>query len=368
MNEKPKRVDEVVWTGTSDRHARRDRDVNEPTRIASPRPAKDAGRSIDPVLTPRSPRGTPVAPARPSPAQAPAKAPDRPPATPPASPGGSSRPPAAAKAPGRETPPREAAPQRTPRQRGLAIAQTVVGSFVERMKAEAQRKGGTLTLKDIEALNHEFEQKTATLRAMLEKGFQDYVRAHAAGQRPERRHSPFDRLIVTPIEELFPGRKGPIPTKPVLSRRILPGFFMAVNMMVGADAIEHSRLRAQTIFERVTADTPGDPGWAAFLADPEAQRLLGDSLVGMAVHFANPDKRAAWFMDMINNHLSPRQGEPGFPSDWRLGRPAYERMVDALFSGLMGAVGNAKAREELTRRFGPETCASIVAIMKGLGA
>lgn len=356
MDEKPKRVKEVVWTGTSDRRVRKDSDVNEPTRIARPRPAKEVGRTIDPLVAPRSPRGTAgAAPPRPSPAEAPVRP------SPSAAPGRPAAPP-----PQPQAAPRAAAPPS--RERGLAIAQTVVGSFVDRMKAEAQRKGGTLSLKDIEALNHEFEQKTAALETMLEKGFQEYVRAHAAGKRPERRHSPFDRLIVTPIEELFPGRHGPIPTKPALSRRILPGFFMAVNMMIGADAIEHSRLRAQTIFERVTADTPGNPGWSAFLADSEARRLLDDSLVGMAVHFANPEKRAAWFMHMINNHLSPLQGEPGFPADWRLGTTAYERMIDALFSDLMAAVGSAKGRENLTRRFGPETCASIVAIMKGLGA
>ncbi len=243
----------------------------------------------------------------------------------------------------------------------------MVGSFLERMKAEAQRKGGTLTLTDIEALDLEFEQKTAALQELLEQSFQEYLRAHALGKRPERRHSPFDRLIVTPIEHLFP-RRDPIPTKPVLSRRILPGFFMAVSMMIGADVIEDYRKQAKDIFERVGAGTAGDAGWKPFLADAQAQRLLADSLVGMAVHFANPDKRATWFMAVINNHLRPPHAEPGIASTWKLGRPAYERMVDALFSDLRAAAVTAKEREALTRRFGPETCASIVTIMRALGA
>jgi len=262
---------------------------------------------------------------------------------------------------------RRAAPTSLSPEHGRAIAETMVGSFLDRMKAEAERKGGTLTLTDIEALNHEFEQKTAALEALLEQGFQEYLRAHATGKRPERRHSPFDRLVVTPIEDLFP-RRGPIPTKPVLSRRILPGFFMAVNMMMGADGVEECRRRAKDIFDRVNAGTADDAGWKPFLADAESQQLLTDSLVGMAVHFANPDKRAAWLMDVINNHLGPPQSEPGIPSDWKLGQPAYERMIDALFAELMETVGNARARAAITRRFGPETCASIVTIMKGLGA
>jgi hypothetical protein len=268
---------------------------------------------------------------------------------------------------------RPATPQRRPTpstlspERGRAIAETMVGSFLERMKTEAQRKGGSLTLTDIEALDLEFEQKTGALQELLEQSFQEYLRAHAQGKRPERRHSPFDRLIVTPIEHLFP-RREPIPTKPVLSRRILPGFFMAVSMMIGADAIEESRRKAKAIFDRVGAGSPGDSVWRPFLADAEAQRLLADSLIGMSLHFANPDKRATWFMAVINNHLSPPYAEPGIASAWKLGQPAYERMIDALFSDLMATVGNAKAREALTRRFGPETCASIITIMKGLGA
>jgi hypothetical protein len=43
-------------------------------------------------------------------------------------------------------------------------------------------------------------------------------------------------------------------------------------------------------------------------------------------------------------------------------------MIDALFAEIMAAVNNAKAREGLTRRYGPETCASLVTLMKGLGA
>lgn len=359
MDDKPKRAENAAWGGTATRRPRTGAETREPASL---------GRTIEPLLAPRTPRGKPAAaqPAAPKPKTPPQPSSGQPPRRP-AMPPATSIPPAGPVPAPRTAIPRRAAPTSLSPEHGRAIAETMVGSFLDRMKSEAQRKGGTLTLTDIEALNHEFEQKTAALEALLEQSFQEYLRAHAAGKRPERRHSPFDRLIVTPIEDLFP-RRGPIPTKPVLSRRILPGFFMAVNMMMGADGVEECRRRAKDIFERVNVGTAGDAGWKPFLADAEAQQLLADSLVGMAVHFANPDKRAAWFMDVVNNHLSPPQAEPGIPVDWKLGQPAYERMIDALFADLMTTVGNAKAREILTRRFGAETCASIVAIMKGLGA
>lgn len=350
MAEKPGRVDKGGGTGLANPHPRTDPDVRGPAPVA---------RTIEPLLAPRLPRSQPAAArpkAPPQPSQPPRRPDTQPP--PPAKPDAAARP---------ATPPRRSTPSTLSPEQGRTIAETMVGSFLERMKAEAQRKGGSLTLTDLEALDLEFEQKTAALQELLEQSFQEYLRAHALGKRPERRHSPFDRLIVTPIEHLFP-RRGPIPTKPVLSRRILPGFFMAVSMMIGADAIEESRRKAKDIFERVGATSAGDAGWKPFLSNAEAQRLLADSLIGMAVHFANPDKRATWFMAVINNHLSPPHAEPGIASTWKLGRPAYERMIDALFSDLRAAAVTAKEREALTRRFGPETCASIVTIMRALGA
>ncbi len=44
-----------------------------------------------------------------------------------------------------------------PRQQSKAIAETVVGSFVERLKAEAMRNGGHLSVADIDSMQAEFD-------------------------------------------------------------------------------------------------------------------------------------------------------------------------------------------------------------------
>lgn len=385
MDDEPDRVKEVVWTGRSDRRVQNDAEIYEPKKIAGARTVYEVARDSEKVAGKQAkPLYTDKQPPRPAPRPAPAKPPVQAdghatrvraavaapagtaprPAPAPAKPTPQPAPPAGRVArpesPGKSAPP-------SSRQQSHIIAKTVVGSFVERMKQEAQRKGGSLTLRDIESLDHEFEQKTAALEALFEKTFQDYARSMVGGQREERRHTPFDRLIVTPVEHLFPGHGAVAPAKGGLSRRILPGFFMAVGIMMGADVTEQCRDRAKIIFNRING-AAADPNWKAFGADPEARVLLTDALVAMAVHFANPDKRAVWVIDMINNHLSPPESEPDTPADWRLGRPAYERMIDSLFSEIMAAVNNAKTREGLTLRYGPETCASLITLMKGLGA
>ena len=55
-----------------------------------------------------------------------------------------------------------------PASHGQALAEAVIASFVERLMAEARRKGGTLTMEDLEALNRDFQKMTKTLQALFE--------------------------------------------------------------------------------------------------------------------------------------------------------------------------------------------------------
>lgn len=276
----------------------------------------------------------------------------------------------------REPPPQTAAqrPSEKPKAEKPAdderreIAKAVMGTLVERLKSEAQRKGGTLTLADIENLDMEFDKRAAGLETLFTKSFDEYARLFGMPNAKERRRQPFDRLIVETFEKQFTGPNGTPTEKGGISRRILPGFFMAVNMMIGPDAAAEFRSRAEQILDRVHDGNPNDLDWRPFLNDTEARALRMDALVTMAIHFANPDKRAKWFINLINNHLSPPSRDPHAEPGWTLSRISYERMIDALFSGLMDLIKEPKGREMLTRRYGAETCNSMITIMKGLGA
>jgi len=248
------------------------------------------------------------------------------------------------------------------------IAKAVMETLVERLKTEAQRKGGTLSLADIENLDSEFERRTTELETLFEKSFEEYARMFGMPGPEERRGQPFDRLIVEPFEKMFTGPGGTPPEKGGISRRVLPGYFMAVNLMMGPDAASEFRGRAQEIFDRVHPGKRDKLDWRPFLRDSEAQELRTDALVAMAVHFANPDKRAKWFVDLVNNHLAPPSRDPRVEPGWTLSRISYDRIIDALFSDLIAKVSQPKGREALTERYGPEACDSITAIMKGLGA
>ncbi len=331
---KPEQVEEVVWTGTSDRTAQRGSEFFEPDKSSQGKTVYKVAREAGPAT---SKRAKPLY----SEGQETARIP--------------------------VPPPPSTAPTQTltARDKGRVIAQTVVGSFVDRMKAEATRKGGRLSLDDISALDEEFGKKTAALEVLFEKTFEEYAQSYANGAAEERRANPFDRLIVGPFEQLLTGAPGPSAAKGGISRRIMPGFFMAMSMMLGPESMTDFHNRAEAIFDH-RSKTRGEIDWPAFFSEAKDLRL--DVLIAMAVHFSKPDKRAAWFLDMINNHLSPPESDPETDAVWTLSKYSYERLIDVMFSDLMTAVGSPKARETITKRFGPETCASVAAIMKGLGA
>ncbi|HEC14874.1 MAG TPA: hypothetical protein ENI72_03860, partial [Rhodospirillales bacterium] len=69
-----------------------------------------------------------------------------------------------------------------------ALAETVVGSFLDRLTAEANKKGGTLTVDDLKNLDQEFQKKTRALQTVFEKFFEDYIQAKTRTALNENRH------------------------------------------------------------------------------------------------------------------------------------------------------------------------------------
>jgi len=126
----------------------------------------------------------------------------------------------------------------SPKEQSRVLAETVVKSFGNRMKAEAARKGGILNSDDIDALDHEFREKTVVLQEMFEKSFEDYVAARERAVWDQKRDFPFDRQIVDKFSHLFPSPGGLSLLDGAVSRRVLPGFFRALNLMLGEAATE----------------------------------------------------------------------------------------------------------------------------------
>ena len=139
----------------------------------------------------------------------------------------------------------------TPASQSKALAEAVVSSFVDRLIAEATRKGGYLTVRDLQEMNREFEKKAEALQAVFEKSFEDYVRARERAAWDRARDYPFDRQMVERFAHLFPESSDLSRNQVFISRRMLPGFFIATTMMLGPEVIEDFQERCRAILHRL---------------------------------------------------------------------------------------------------------------------
>lgn len=253
-------------------------------------------------------------------------------------------------------------PQRdltTPGGQGHALAEAVVMGIFDRLRQEARALGGRLTLTDLDRLADNFHDKSAALRQAFEMTFEAYARARERAKFTQNRQYPFNRLLVRRFEHLLARGKGP-----GIQRRVLPGFFMAVEMMLGPQVHDAYQEHCRAIVERISGAQGGKFAWTDLYADAEAATLAFDALVAMAAYFADFDKRARWFLTIVNGNLGPAPANSTYEqSNWQLDDIAFKNLLAALFSQLKDSVASAVARTDFAQRYGVDKCRVIADAM-----
>ena len=117
------------------------------------------------------------------------------------------------------------------------------------------------------------------------------MRVHERALLNQARQYPFDRLIVKKFELLFVGEGGRTLRKGSLSRPMLPGFFLAMNLMLGDDVIEDYQARCRAIIKRLQEENGDAFEWEDAYDDPEADRVSLNAVAAMASYFDNLEKR-----------------------------------------------------------------------------
>lgn len=304
-----------------------------------PRPA----RAPTPAAPVPAAQKTPAAPApRPEPASAPPA-------------------PAATKSAASKAAPKAAAGA-SPKAHSQAIAHTVVTSFVDKLRTEAERRGGYISVTDIEGMQAEFHMQAAELSRVFEQSFEAYVRARERAAWDQARQYPFDRVLVKRFSHLFKTRPG----RDTVSRRMLPGFFLAISMMLGPDAIESYQGRARVVVERIR-DGREEFDWEDVYAAPEARRLVIDAQVAMLDHFKDFDRRSAWFINLVNSNLAPApEGASKAELEWELTDAGFRRFLNAFLKELRDAVTAPEHRPAFAKRHGGQAVEDIIRVLKKL--
>ncbi len=302
-------------------------------------------------------------PPPPEPAQPPVASPPPPPAPPPAA--APAPPPAPPPAPVKTEPPQKPVfDLSTAKGASDALANTMVQSFVDRMKAAAKAKGGHLSVQDLEDMQDDFDRQTRALSGALEKSFEAYVKAHERSAWDQQRNFPFDRLMVKKFAGLF--KDGAQLGPDDICRRMLPGFFVALGMMLGPEVVEEYQQQLRAVVDRVRGGG-GVFNWGAVYKDPSAKDISLAAEVAVAQHFDEYDKRSEWFINMVNGHLTQVGADVhANVKGWEMSPAGFKKFLGALMSDLIAKLDTDSGKMAVTKKFGAEACADLFDILAHL--
>ncbi len=150
------------------------------------------------------------------------------------------------------------------------------------------------------------------------------------------KRDPFTRILVDSFSHLFPNDDGFGLAQGALSRRVLPGFFVAIRLMIGGGPYDKFQTECQELIARISEERPTLSDfalWDAFYAHPEAKKMSMLVYTRVALYFSLYDKRKAWFTRMVNSKLKVVKGDNTSPEEieWSFGDEHFLRLFSTLY-------------------------------------
>lgn len=202
----------------------------------------------------------------------------------------------------------------------------------------------------------------------------DHFEAYAEWKERElwsrSRQRPFDRILVKRFSKWLP-KHGELttPTSGMFSRRMLPGFLKAMEMMAGA----HEQKKVEAFMEHrwhLISDAKGkEVDWEDLYDDDEANSAVDIYLAAVAKSFEEFEDRVQWFMRAINNSL----GDPekyAFEGEgiwgWSITEQSTLHLLAALYAPLKHYLLSKEKIKSAQESFGKEKLISIQKIIMAL--
>jgi len=229
--------------------------------------------------------------------------------------------------------------------------------MITQMTARAESNGGFLRTSEIVAMEAAFQTDVAKLALSLEASFQAFAEARDRAEWDIARNFPFGRVLVKKFSHLFrqPG-SGRMDT---VSKRMLPGFFAGLNMMIGVENVEQFQERSRRVVETIRQRDGTKFDWEQVYRAPEIEAVVIDALFAMSPHFADFERRQEWFVDLVNGQLGP-VSERDSDAGWELTPAAYKRFLFALFADLHRLLNNPAAHVRMVKRYGADAVKAVI--------
>ncbi len=237
------------------------------------------------------------------------------------------------------------------RQRSRSMVSAIISAFAASLKGEARKRGGFLTLPDLDELDEAFREKAAELTEVFEQAFNEALREQEELKWQQIKRPAFDRLMVKRFDAMFMRRDKEGHIHGSFSRRILPGFFLALNMLLGPDKLEELQNRSDEAFARVMKGiTPVD--WDLLDQDRDIRDVVLEAELAIAWQFTDTQKRSEWFIQLVNANLAPApDSAPEVEAQWELDHRNFLKLISALLQDLHIVTGDAQEWKRLRQRF-----------------
>jgi len=250
----------------------------------------------------------------------------------------------------------------TPKELSREKASSTIRSVVEQMKAKAESNGGFLRTEDIAAMEKGFQTQVADLAVSLESAFDAYAEARERAEWDIARGFPFGRVIVKSFSHLFKEpAEGRLDT---VSKRMLPGFFSGLNMMIGPESVDLFEERCLRVVELIREQEGDAFDWDSVYASKEIKAIVIDALMTIAPHFDNFERRQEWFIDLVNSHLGPEGGHGRDDAGWELTPAGYKRFLAALYADTSDLLAHVPARDRLSKRHGDDALKAVIQLIE----
>ena len=240
-------------------------------------------------------------------------------------------------------------------QRCRYISESHLDLFLTYVERQAVQHGGRVDAHTLRNMAGDFQKLNQVTNAALSQSFSDCNLARLNQRHRDQRKDHLGRLLVEQFAALFVEKGGLRPSQGGLSSDILPGFFHALALALGADLLDRYRSRCNEIIERLQAAAGDDFDWATYFNESEINDILIEILASLSRTFSNFERRKSWFIDILNKERRSHPGAkgPGF-SDAH-----FQNMAHALFDHLKVAIDDNSSRSGMVKKFSRSTVAEI---------
>ena len=238
----------------------------------------------------------------------------------------------------------------------------LIDAVFDRLTDEAEHRDGTLNSADLRRVKQNILTEPEFRAAAAQMPQSGVARSHL-----ENRTHVFQRIMVGQFEKLLRQQDEIDARLEGLPREFLPGFFLALEMMLGQESIAEYDKRCERIAARL-ADEKGDAfTWQDVYADKEAQDVILDPLTLIATYFENIDRRTQWFIELVNSHLPTPEDKvaenTAVAQRWHLSTRALYIFLDTIFAHIRENLAKSHTRQEFERRYSKRTLETVTRVL-----